>query len=384
MTRIFILVILLLTGAGALAATSRLDDARALALAREEARQANARHQLLEARARRATGQAERARAAGEALAARIIAAEANLTAAERRIALVDALLAEQRSRLAERQRPLVRLTAALQTMARRPAALALVQPGSVHDTVRVRSLLDAVLPEIRRRTAVLRAEVERSHALRGRSEQARAALEASREDLRQRRVDLARFEAEQRARSEQLAGLALAQSDRALAFGEQARELANLQDTRQYQQRLESSLASLPGPVPRPGSEAEPAAAAALPYSLPVEGRLLRGVGEISDGGVHSRGLTFETEDRARVIAPANGRIVFASPFGSYDHVVIIDHGGGWSSVLTHLETLEVDAGQIVRRGATIGRAGSGSPVVSVELRREGDPVPVAQIVAG
>ncbi|MGZ8335123.1 MAG: murein hydrolase activator EnvC family protein [Allosphingosinicella sp.] len=379
----FLLCTAAIVATGVAARAAGGGDAGALAQAKREADQANARYRTLEQQARRATTAAERARAEAAALAANIEAAEADLTAAERRIAIVEALQSAQRARLAEQQQPLVRLTAALQTMARRPPALALVQPGSVQDTVHVRSLLAATLPEIRRRTAALRAEVARSGALQEQYGQARLALLASRQELQRRRTALAAFEVTQRTRSRQLSGLALAESDRALAFGEEARQLARRQDTRQYQAQLAASLARLPGPLPRPGSAAGSAAGTQLPYSMPVEGRLLTGVGEISDGGVHSRGLTFAVASRARVVAPANGRIAFAAPFRSYGNVVIIDHGRGWSTVVTDLASLDVARGQLVRRGMPIGRAGGDSPRVTVELRREGRPVPVAQVIA-
>lgn len=375
--------VLLLAG-GYAAQAARGSDAEALAQAKRESDQARTRFRELDAQARRATDAAERARAQAEALALRIQAAEADLTAAERRIDILESLQEAQRARLAERQQPLVRLTAALQTMARRPAALALVQPGSVQDTVHVRSLLAATLPEIRRRTAALRAEVERGAALRRQFEQARGALAGSREELQRRRVELARFEAEQRTRSQTLTGLALVESDRALVFGEEARALARTIGTRQFQARLAASLAELPGPLPRPGSAPGEGAGPQLPYILPVEGRLITGVGEISDGGVHSRGLTFEPDPRAPVVAPANARVAYAAPFRSYGNVVILDHGDGWSTVVTDLAELSVRGGQLVRRGTALGRAGARSPRVTVELRREGRPVPLAQLIAG
>jgi septal ring factor EnvC (AmiA/AmiB activator) len=388
--RSFVLASLIaILGAGAFAAASAQDsvaDAAALAQARAEAAQATQRYQQLDGQARRAVNEADRARAAAEALAARIEAAEADLTAAERRIALIAALQAEQRARLAERQGPVIRLTAALQTMTRRPAALALVQPGSVRDAVHVRSLLAATMPEIRRRTAVLRAEVARSAELRRQSEAARSGLLASRAALGERRAALAGFETAQRARSQELAGLALSQSDRALVFGEEARGLAGRIGTREAEAAIAASLARLPGPLPRPEGAAPAAAAAAdaIPYSLAVEGRLVTGVGEISDGGVHSRGLTIETAAEARVIAPADGRIIYAAPFRGYGHVVIIDHGRGWTSVITDIATLEVAQGTVVRRGEGIGRTGGGSPRVTLELRRNGRPVPFAQLIGG
>jgi septal ring factor EnvC (AmiA/AmiB activator) len=386
----FILASLIaIAGAGSFAVASAQDsrtDAAALNQARAEAAQATRRYQQLDEQARRAVDQADRARAESEALAARIEAAEADLTAAERRIALIAALQAEQRARLAERQGPVIRLTAALQTMTRRPAALALVQPGSVRDAVHVRSLLAATMPEIRRRTASLRAEVTRSAELRRQSEAARSGVLASRTALGERRAALSTFESAQRARSQELAGLALSQSDRALVFGEEARGLAGRIDTSQAEAALGASLARLPGPLPRPegSGPAAPPAADTIPYSLAVDGRIVTGVGEISDGGVHSRGLTLETAADAQVIAPADGRILYAAPFRRYGNVVIIDHGRGWTSVITDIATLEVARGAVVRRGGAIGRTGEGRPQVTVELRRNGRPVPFAQLIGG
>lgn len=384
MRRFSLLVsISLLCGGIAGARASGGGDARALAEAKAEARQAAERSERLERQARRATSEARRARAEAEALAARIQAAEAGLTAAERRIAIIASLQSAHRARLAERQQPLVRLTAALQVMARRPAALALVQPGSTENTVHVRSLLAATLPEIRRRTAALRAEVGRSEALRRQAQRARGALLASRADLKRRRAELAAFESSQRARSRALTGLALTESDRALVLGEEARSLARLIGTREYQARLAARLAALPPPLPRPGGPGDSSSPEAIPYRLPVEGRLLTGVGEISDGGVHARGLTFATAAGARIAAPARGRVLHSAPFRSYRYVVIIDHGGGWLTVITDLATARVTAGQIVQRGELLGFAGDDQPQVTVELRRNGRPVPLAQFVA-
>ncbi len=236
------------------AAAQTAPDAATLAAAKAERADANARYQALDREAQRATSDADRARAAAAALAARIEAAEADLTAAERRIAIIAELQTAQRARLAERQGPLIRLTAALQTMTRRPAALALIQPGSVRDAVHVRSLLAATMPEIRHRTAALRAEVVRSRRLAPRMPNSpRQGLIDSRTALHQRRLALARFEAGERARSQQLAGLALSQSDRALVFGEEARSLERTIGTRDYQTALAARLARLPGPLPRP-----------------------------------------------------------------------------------------------------------------------------------
>ncbi|HYE26780.1 MAG TPA: peptidoglycan DD-metalloendopeptidase family protein [Allosphingosinicella sp.] len=349
-----------------------------LAEAQSEAAAAKRRSALLEDQARRAIGEASRANAAAAALAARIEAAEADITAARARIALVERLSAEQRARLAAGQGSLIRLTAALQTMARRPPALALIQPGSLDELVHVRALLASSLPAIRARTAGVRAEMARGEALRREAGEAVAQLRAGQQDLQRRRLALARFEQDRRRRSASLMQSALYESDRALAFGEEARELAALAGTRAFQSRLSRRLAELPGPALRPGDP--PARPGRPSYRLPVEGRLIAGTGEISDSGVHARGLTFAAPAGTPVTAPRAGRIVHAGRFRGYGEVVIIDHGGGWTTTLTNLAALAVRRGDRVGAGHRLGRTAGGE--VDVELRRDGRPFPITPLL--
>lgn len=378
------LLFLGLAGGWALAQTAQTERA-ALALAKRQAEEATLRSRQLEREAAAATGGAARARAQAEVIAARIQAAEAEITAAETRIRIIENLRAEQRARLAERQEPVVRLTAALQTMARRPPALALVQPGSLDEVVHVRSLLAATLPIIRARTATLRREIRAGTALREQAQLAVASLVAGQEELKKQRLALARLEAGERRRSQSLAGAALFESDRALAFSEEARDLTQQMGTLRYQSQVRRSLAELPGPVLRPGEAPATAAPQRAPaYLLPVDGRLVSGTGELSDAGVHARGLTFETRSYAPVVSPAAGRVSYAGPFRGYDGIVIIEHRGGLTTLITNLGQLTVRAGDLVRRGQPLGRASGGRPRVTVELRRAGRPVPIAPLVAG
>ena len=37
-------------------------------------------------------------------------------------------------------------------------------------------------------------------------------------------------------------------------------------------------------------------------------------------------------------MVAPAAGRIAYAGPFRGYGTIVIIDHGGGWTSLISGL----------------------------------------------
>lgn len=113
----------------------------------------------------------------------------------------------------------------------------------------------------------------------------------------------------------------------------------------------------------------------------MPVTGKLTTGFGEMSDAGVTSRGLSWAVAGGADIIAPAAGKVAFAGPFRDYGRIVVIDHGGGWTTLLIGLGTLSVTTGERVGQGALLGAAPSGEDrTVTAELRRKGRPVdPVA-----
>lgn len=319
-----------------------------------------------------------RARAEQAAAAQRIRAAEAEQAGAEARVALLDRLLARQRTAFAERQRPALELVAALQAMARRPAVLALAQPGSAQDLVHVRATLASLLPAIRARSAGVHADLARSRALRTATANAVADLRKGRADLESRRLAALQLESAHRLRAMTLGRDALVESDRALALGEQARDLAAAEHRTQSAAQVRADLLVLGGPLPRPGTAPFPARGAP-PYRLPVIGRLVTGFGELSPAGIRARGPSFEVRPGSAVVAPAAGTIAYAGPVAGYGLVVIVDHGKGWTSLLSGLATLAVRPGTKVPQGAALGTAG---PRVTVELRRRGQPLDLTQLL--
>jgi len=81
-------------------------------------------------------------------------------------------------------------------------------------------------------------------------------------------------------------------------------------------------------------------------------------------------------------VVAPAAGKVVFAGLFRTYRNVLIIDHGGGWTSLISGLGTLRVRVGDQLAQGALIGSVADGpEPRVTVELRRHDRAVDLAPL---
>ena len=385
---------LLLPVTPAIAAPSLAEERRALRNAQLQARQASRRSAEFERRAALAAAEADKARSRAAALAARIQQSEAELRASQARIALIAGLQRMQAQRLAERQAPIARLIAGLQSIARRPPVLALLQPGSITDAVHMRIVLASAMPVIAARTAGLRAELARSRSLRRDAEIARAALVASRQQLTERRAQLARLEAARRVASLRFRDTAAMETDRAIAMAEDARDIVDLMERMEDAATVRAQLASLPGPTTRPvrpatASNAPPPSspvgersAAPAGYRLPVVGDIVAGFGEVSDDGVRSRGLTIRTSAGAAVVAPGGGRIAFAGPFRDYGNIVIIDHAGGWTSLITHMRRLSVMVGETVRPGDPIGVTAAARPQVTIELRHADQPIDIAAVV--
>jgi murein hydrolase activator len=379
--------------AGSFASAQSIDDERrALAQAKTNAEVARGRANRLESAATAASNDATKARARSAAVAARVQSAEAEIDAAEARIAIIDQLRADQRAKLAAKQGPTIRLVAALQTLSRRPPALALVQPGSVADMVHARAVLSAIMPIIRTRTADVRADIAQGKALRNDADQALANLKTGQANLVTERNRLARLALERRTAAEKLTGSAIAEQDRALALSEDARDIVDLMGKIDGDAQRRAQLSSLPGPALRPQRPGDPRAlptdtdtreTAQAPYRLPVIGTVVTGLGEVSDTGIRARGLTIATRPSAQVVAPTGGRIAFAAPYRGFGAIVIIDHGRGWTTTITNLAALDIKVGDTVDQGSPIGRTGTSRPTITIELRRNGIPIDIARIVS-
>jgi septal ring factor EnvC (AmiA/AmiB activator) len=366
----------------------------ALERAVREGKRAKYRAEKLEEDARRATQRAERTASQSAAVAARIQETEARIAARQAQIRLMTTRRARLDARLAERQEPLIRLSAALQRLSRRPPVLGLLRPGSIRDAVYLRALLATMLPQVEARTLALREELARIRELA--QEQAAAAQSLAREEqrLRQRQQRLAQIEAEQRLDMRRVAGIASRANERALALTERARDLEELVEVVGEQGRLRAELEALPGPIMRPLRPSEsqvvdrlepsPAPRGLATYILPVAGRLMTGFGANTDAGRPSRGIVLAARGGAQVVAPAEGRVAFAGPYRGYGRIVIVEHEGGWTSLVTGLARLDVEPGERLVAGSPLGVVEPSDGRVRLELRRQGEPVNPLRYLGG
>jgi septal ring factor EnvC (AmiA/AmiB activator) len=124
-------------------------------------------------------------------------------------------------------------------------------------------------------------------------------------------------------------------------------------------------------------------------PIFAPARGRILTHFGDATDTGGQSKGLVLETRPGAQIVAPFDGRIAFEGPFRSYGQILIIEHGGGYHTVLAGLDRVDAVVGQWLLAGEPVGSMApvgapqgtgdlspAGRPKLYLELRRNGQPV--------
>ena len=342
---------------------------RALDNARAQERNARMRAERLEAQLARSQEASADARRKAAALAARVQQAEAAVNAAEVELGVIEA----QRQRLArdltKRIEPAAELTAALETYSRRPLVLAALQPGSLQDVVHTRAILGSTLPDVRRQTASLRSDIERTNALAADRARVVAARRKAQSAVSMRRRDLLAAAEQDRVVAEQAAGGIARERRRAFELAQESRSLDALV------KRLELTTDQQRDDTADSARNVQKSAANAS-YLLPVVGPIVSRFGQKTESGARRPGISIGSRPQGQVIAPADGKIVFAGDYDGYGRIVIIDHGQGWTSLLTGLGSLGVATGEEVAAGSPLGLAPSARPEITFELRRNGRPV--------
>jgi len=119
--------------------------------------------------------------------------------------------------------------------------------------------------------------------------------------------------------------------------------------------------------------------------FVAPAEGPVVSGFGmrfhPILRRNQMHRGIDIAAGQGAPIMAVASGTVVYAGWERGYGKVVIIDHGGGFSTTYAHCSELLVTGGRAVRKGQRIARVGATGvatgPHLHFEVRRDGVAIP-------
>jgi len=120
--------------------------------------------------------------------------------------------------------------------------------------------------------------------------------------------------------------------------------------------------------------------------FAWPVDGQVVKRFGR-GASGERSDGIKIATPVETPIRATADGTVAYVGDgIAALGGLVIVKHGGGWTSVYGHASSLKVQRGQAVKKGQTIALSGdtgfADRPEVHFELRRGRTPVdPLVQL---
>ena len=342
---------------------------------------------------------------------------EQSILALEEEISVIDVRVERKSDDLASRSEALQGTILALQRLALRPQWAMLARPGDPNETVRGGLIMRAAVPLIQERADVLRADLAELSRLRADAAERRAELAAASGRLVQERARLVEL-AQQKA--EMVERTRLARDGASVRIGRLVEEAQDLTD---LLQRLDGERRAQVAAEARTRAEAQAVArerenrlAAARPQARPTltlratvpiteargtlipptSGQILVHYGESNSFGATAKGITYATRPGAQVVAPYDGRVVFAGPFREFGLILIIEHGEGYHSLLAGLAEIDATVGQWALTGEPVGTTGLNdgqrelsagangpvgldqerSPTLYVELRRKGQPI--------
>lgn len=306
---------------------------------------------------------------------------EAEIAGLEARLQEVETLAAGKRARLRERHGQFSRVLVALERLARYPPEALIAHPLSPAETVRGAILLRAAVPQIERRAGRLRDELDDLSRTRKVIAARRADLAAATTALAGERTHLDGLLAQKLALKRQTDAERRKVAERMRALAREAKDLrdllARLESERRAREKQAAAAARPANPsAPVPGLSMS-RARGKLPF--PAVGRVVGLYGQTTDTGLTRRGITIETAPGAQVVAPYEGKVVFAGLFRGYGQLLIIEHGEGYHSLLAGLVRIDSVIGQSVLAGEPVGvmgRQDDGKPTLYVELRRDGQPI--------
>jgi len=305
---------------------------------------------------------------------------EETVTALETRLADLKVEEDRKAAHLAKRTGELARSLAALQRLSQQPKTLVLARPMDHVDSLRSAGLLAAVVPELKAQALDLGRDIAALNALRAEIERDHVRLIAEARSLARQREELDELVAKKGRERIVVARAVDAERLRLERLNREAADLRALVAKIEQESRARernAGLAALP-------EGTRPFSSVRGQLRLPVRGRLVRKYNQPDETGLRSKGLLIETRPSAQVVAPYDGRIVYAGRFRHYGLLLIIAHGEGYHTLLAGLGRIDGVVGQWLLAGEPVGQmsaapeqAGGGAkPTLYVELRRNGEPI--------
>lgn len=308
---------------------------------------------------------------------------EKELSELENSLADLEGTAARRSVTLAAQRQQLSETLALLQRLALTPPAAQLFNATPPLDRLRSDLQLKALLPEIEKRRSDLAATVADMRLLQKRLEEKRRTILAERRSLNRQQTELNRLMDERTRRLASTRSLHTREIQRAERLAGEAQNLRDLLERMEREQKAERAAAAAAAAATTAIAPSAPSTLRALPTGaakrLPVSAPALLRFGERDEFGNTSKGITLRPRAGVVATAVAAGRVAFAGPFRGYGRVLILEHAGGYHTVLAGLGRVTVGVGQRIAASeplGTVSQQEEPAPELYFEVRHNGAPV--------
>ena len=348
-----------------------------------QAADSRARAAELAQRTARIQGELDQQRQALTGDAAQVRAGEEALSRLEAEQASLAESLSRETGILGQDRAEVARLTAALVRLVRMPPGALLARQEAPIEAARTQMLVQAALTAMRRGIEQAEGAVAKMDDTNRQLAAKRGEAEHQAETLKSRQADLAALIQKRQSLYEQTESDRRAEAERSRKIADQAKDLRDLVARIEAQQAEESKREA--------AREAEARRKASLSIAkppkadhgklttsggLPVAGVVKTGFGKSDGLGTTSHGVTIVARAGATVTAPATGTVKFAGPFRGYREILILEHPGGYLSLIAGMKRVDVALGAAVGAGEPVGVMDDrpeSKPELYYELRRHG-----------
>ena len=305
-----------------------------------------------------ALNEADSARDRVRALTATVQAYEAGLAAMRDGLRRVSTREGQLTAQLRAREDEIAQLLGVLQTIETSEPPVLLLHPAGPMGAARSAMMLAEVTPGLNARAQKLAQDLDEVSTLRALQEDAAQKLEYGLAGVQKARSELSqaianRTDLPKRFTEDPVRTAILISSTETLdGFASGLAEMADGE--------IASTTADVSG---RKGN-----------LSLPVQGLILRRAGEADAAGIKRDGVIVATRPRALVTAPTAATIRYLGPLLDLGNVVILEPQPDTLFVLSGLQEVYGEAGQVLPEGAPVGLMGGAAPEIGAILSLSGD----------
>ncbi len=289
----------------------------------------------------------------------------------------------------------LVETLAALQNLALRPSEAVLIQPLSPVEVMRSSILLRGSVHVLKDRADIIRQSIEDISDQKQEIAKRLQELEVKNAQLAKQQDEMEELSKKKNAMYNQLSAQSKEAKLKAQQLASQAKDvrdlLNKLETQRLNQQKLaekerlakERELAQIrqDNHYTQNATQAKPNATSFAKAKgqliRPARGPVTTAFHQEMSKGVTSNGIDIQTASKAQIIAPFDGTVMFAGPFKNFANLVIIDHGDGYTSLLSGLNETYTEVGQLILAGEPVGSMPSGNHAkLHMEIRKNNHPL--------